>query len=128
MTTKTILVHLLVVLMAAPPAMARARQEPSDTWRAFAGKLEAGAFVRVRMKDGSSTTGHFIQITGDALRVKPKTRIEVPIRTLPFEDIASIERRQEGWSPGAKVLLGVGIGFASLYAEALLVYTALGGD
>ena len=123
MHLKSIVIHLLVLLMAAPSAMATQRRESPDVWRAFAEKLEAGAFVSVRLQNGAKVKGHLIQVAGDTLRVKPKTRIPVPIRDVPFADIESIQRQREGLSPGVKVLMGVGIGAAAILGG-LLIFLA----
>jgi type VI protein secretion system component Hcp len=48
-----------MVLMAAPSMTAQPRPERPEVWRAYAGKLEAGAFVRVRLKDGASGKANF---------------------------------------------------------------------
>jgi hypothetical protein len=128
MNLKPVVVQLLIGLMAASSMTAQQRQEPPEVWRAYAGKLEAGAFVRVRLKDGVSVKGHFIQATSDAFRVKPKTRIPVAIRDVAFTDIESIERQKEGKSPGTKVLIGVGIGAASFLAFALTAFAMWSGD
>ena len=123
MQLKSIVIHLLVLLMAAPSAMATQRRESPDVWRAFAEKLEAGAFVSVRLQNGAKVKGHLIQVAGDTLRVKPKTRIPVPIRDLPFAEIESIQRQREALSPGVKVLMGVGIGAAAILGG-LLIFLA----
>ena len=125
MRTKSMLIHLLVLLLAAPSAMARQRLEPPDVWRAFAEKLEAGAFVSVRLQSGAKVKGHLIQVAGDTLRVKPKTRIPVPIRDLPFADIESIQRQKEGLSPGVKVLMGIGIGAGAILGGLLIFLAAV---
>ena len=109
MKIQTHIVYLLIVLLAAPSAMAKQRREPPEVWRAFAERLEAGAFVRVRLLDHSQVKGQFIMSDGDILRIRPKTRVPVPIRDLQFANIESIDRQKEGWSPGAKVLTGVGV-------------------
>ena len=123
MHLKSIVIHLLVLLMAAPSAMATQRRESPDVWRAFAEKLEAGAFVSVRLQNGAKVKGHLIQVAGDTLRIKPKTRIPVPIRDLPFAEIESIQRQRESLSPGVKVLMGVGIGAAAILGG-LLIFLA----
>src|SRR5215813_7062347 len=110
MRIQSIVVYMLIVLLAAPSAMARQRQEPSEVWHAFADRLKSGAYVRVRLKNHQKVKVYFVQATDTAIRVKPKTRIPVSIRDFPFDDIESIERQREGWSPGAKVLTGVAIG------------------
>lgn len=125
MNMKSVMAVLLVVLLVEPAALARQRPEPPDTWRAYAERLEAGAFVRVRLKEGTSVKGHFIQVASDSLRVKPKTRMAVPIRNITFASIASVERQNEGRSPGTNVLIGVGIGAAAIVALALTAIAAL---
>ena len=121
---RSTVVYLLVVLLTAPCVLARQRQEPPEVWRAYANKLEAGAFVRVRLKDRTQVRGEFIQATEDAMRVKPKTRIPVSIRDVRFSDIESIERQRDGWSPGAKVVTGVAIGVGAFLAVAVAVIAA----
>jgi hypothetical protein len=124
-TLKSVIVHVLVILMAAPSAMAQQRYEPADVWRAFADKLESGAFVSVRLKNGTKVKGHFIQVAGDVLRVRPKTRIPIAIRNVDFDDIESIDRQAEGLSPGAKVLVGIGIGAAAIVGGVLILIATL---
>lgn len=124
MKIQSLLIYVLIVLLAVPAAMAKQRREPPEVWRAFAEKLEAGAFVRVRLYDHSQVKGHFVMIAGDVLRLKPKTRVPVPIRDIQFADIESIDRQREGWSPGAKVLAAVGVGAGVLLvAVAVIVAT-----
>src|SRR5882672_9977145 len=96
--------------------MGQPRQEPPNPWRAFAERLEPGAVVRVRLKDGREVTGRVIQVTADTLRVEPETRIRVPIRDFRFSDIQSLARGKEGMSPGKQVLIGVGVGVMAYLA------------
>src|SRR5262249_58761428 len=44
---------LLIVALAAPSLFAKQRPEPPAVWRAYAEKLEAGALVKVTLKDRS---------------------------------------------------------------------------
>jgi hypothetical protein len=122
MKTRTITTYLLIVVLAAPIVMAKQRREPAEVWRLFAERLEVGAFVRIRLIDHKQVKGHFVGFDGDVLHIKPKTRVPVPIRDLQFPDIESIERQKEGWSPGTKVLTGVGVGtgIVLLVAAAIL--------
>ncbi len=114
MNARSVVVYLLIVVLAAPAAMARQGQEPPEVWQAFAQKLEAGAFLQVRLKDGTKVKGHFIPSSGDTLRLRPKTRIPTAIRDFRFIDIDSIDRQRDGWSPGAKVLTGVSVVFGGI--------------
>ncbi len=125
MRIQSIVVYVLIVLLAAPSAMARHRQESPEVWHAFADKLEAGAYVSVRLKNHKKVKGHFIQATDTAIRVKPKTRVPVSIRDFRFDDIESIERQKEGWSAGAKVLTGVGVGVGVTMLVAVIVAVSL---
>jgi hypothetical protein len=123
MRSRTFVSFFLVVLIAAQPVLAGQRGESPDTWRAFAQRLDAGAFVMVRLHDGAKIKGHVIEVAGDTLRFKPKTRIPVPIRDVPFSEIESIERQKPGLSPGSKVLIGVGVGAGAIFGG-LLIFLA----
>ena len=114
------IIYLLVGLLAGPTAHAQP-QDSAAMWRTFAQQLPVGALVRVRTRDGRNLEGHLVQATGDAMRLNLKTRMPVPIREIAFADVDTIDRRQEGWSPGAKVFLGIGIGAGA----ALIVFLAL---
>ena len=109
MDIRKIVIYVLIGFLAVPSAFAGKQSEPPEVWRSFADRLEAGAFVRVKLKDRTQIKGHFVMVDGESLRLKPKTRIPVPIRNVSFADIESIDRQREGWSPGAKVLTGVGV-------------------
>lgn len=107
---RSALVYLLVALIAAPAAGAQApASRDSDVWRAIAERLQPGAPVDIHLKDGTRVQGQLVQVTADAVSIKPRTRIAAPIRDIPFSRIDQIEARRPGMSPGAKVLIGVGI-------------------
>ena len=127
MKTQKVLIGLLIVALTAPFTMASQR-EPAEVWRSFAEKLEAGAFVRVRLVGHRQVKGHVVMVDGDILRLKPKTRVPVPIRDLQFADIESIDRQQEGWSPGKKILVGAGIGGGIVLGVAAAIFALAGWD
>jgi hypothetical protein len=106
MTVRSVLIHLLAVLLLTSSVGA---QEEGTIWHSFAAMLPPGTFLVVHLKDGTTVEGHLIQVADDGLRILPKTRLPVPVRDLEFRRIQSINPREEGMSPGAKVLLGVGI-------------------
>lgn len=118
MKIRTLIIYFLVVFLAASSAIAKQRREPPEVWRGFAERLEPGAFVRVRLIDHGQVKGQFVMTDGEILRIKPKTRIPVPIRDIEFANIESIERQNDGWSPGAKVLTGIGVGLGVLLVVA----------
>ena len=124
MTFRTVISALLVLLLAAPPLVAQDSSSQTDTWRAFAEKLEAGTFVAVTLKDGKRVRGHFIQLSGESFRIKPKTRVSVPPRDFPISDIELVQRQKEGWSSGRKVVTGVGIGVGVMFLAVAILFAS----
>jgi hypothetical protein len=116
---------VLMVLLAMPCVNAQTRPDDADAWRTYAAKLDPNAYVRVRLKDGKNLKGYVVEVAPDAIRVNPRTRVAVPLRTVRFDEIVAIDRRSEPkWNPGAKVLLGVGIGVATLMVVSLIALSA----
>jgi hypothetical protein len=118
----TVILILIALLAAHPVRAQQGAGNQSNMWRTFAEKLDPGTLVTVRLTDGSHFKGHLIQVSPEALQVKPKTRIAVPVRAVPLEAIESIQREREGISPGAKVALGVGVGAATFLVLAFLAF------
>jgi hypothetical protein len=121
MNLKNLLAWSLIVLFTAQIVVARPQDTP-DVWRSFAAKLDAGSFVEVRLKDRTKVKGYLIEASQEALSLKPKTRVPVPVRSFQFEDIESIQPRNDGWSPAAKVITGT---VATIGGVFLLLLTAL---
>ena len=62
----------------------------------------------VRMKDSRKMEGNISQVLDDSLDlIDSKTKQSV---TIPYRDVASVKKT--GWSSGAKIALGIGIGAA----------------
>jgi hypothetical protein len=118
---------LAIVLVLALTTSAVGAQQPlneAQSWRALAASLEPAAMVTVRLKDGKRVVGTILEHSDESLVLKPRTRVPVPARAIAFSDIDSIERKHVGWSPGAKVLLGVGVGFGVLMLGTLIAFAA----
>jgi hypothetical protein len=124
--THTVIPMLIVLLAASPVRAQQAAANHSDVWGRFAERLGPGALVTVRLKDGSHFKGHLIAVSSDALQVKPKTRIAVPIRAVPLDAVESIERERDGMSPGSKVALGVGVGVGTTLVLIFLAFLSSG--
>jgi hypothetical protein len=115
------------MLAASPVRAQQGAASHSDVWGSFAERLGPGTLVTVRLKDGSHFKGRLIAVSSDALQVKPKTRIAVPIRAVPLDTVESIEREKEvGMSPGGKVALGVGVGVGTTLVLVFLAFLASG--
>ena len=119
---------VLVLLVTASPAAAQ-RIDTASLWRAFAEKLEVGTVVKVRLYDGQTFRGTFLEAQSDALLVQPRTRLPVPIRPVPYDAIASLERQHTGGGVGAgkAALIGVATGVGAFLAT-LLVFVAAAMD
>ena len=113
--------HHIVSQRAAAP-------NEAQSWRTLAASLEPAATVTVRLKDGKRVVGTVLEHSEQSLVLKPRTRVPVPARAIAFSEIESIERKKIGWSPGAKVLLGVGVSVGALMLGTLIAYVALGND
>ena len=121
MAMRHAVIYVLIVLLAVPSVAARPRQRSPDEWRTFAEQLSPGAEVTVHLKDGTQVKGHVVEVTPDALRLTPKTRIPVADRDLAFTDITSIELQKPGMSAGKRTLLIVGISAAAILGTMVLI-------
>ena len=117
---------LLTVALATTSVAAQQSADEARSWRALAGTLEPAAMVSIRLKDGKHIVGTILDHSDDSLVLKPRTRLPVAARAIAFSDIESIERKTTGMSPGAKVLIGVGVGIGALMFGVLLAFAAYG--
>jgi hypothetical protein len=111
---------MMMIASFAAPLCAQERATETAAWQSLAATLQPGAFVEVRLKDGAHFKGTFMQRSGDRVVVKPRTRVPVPAREIPFADLESIEVAKKGMSPGMKVLIGVGASIATITVIGLL--------
>jgi len=114
----------LILALATPAIGAQQPADEAEAWRTLAAALEPAATVAVRLRGGKRIVGTVIDHSDNALVLKPHTRVPVPARAIPYTDIESIERARIGWSPGAKVLVGVGIGVGAVMLSVLLAFAA----
>jgi hypothetical protein len=116
--------------LIAPSTTSAQQTAPGEEelWRSFVSRLEAGALVSVRLKDGGASKGTVLAADADTFTFKPQTRIPVPARQIRFSEVASIERQHRSMSPAKKVLLGLGVGAGVYMLVAVLVVASLGYD
>jgi hypothetical protein len=131
MTTRAVS-GFLVILFASQVALAGAgQQSTADTeavMRRYAERLAPGSAVSVRTKDGERFTATLVDVTADAVLVKPRTRLPEPIRAIPFASLDMLEPKTDGMSVGRAVAIGAGAGAASFGALLLIIAAALAGD
>jgi hypothetical protein len=110
---------LIVALVVPCSAIA---QTPDDVWRSFAEKLELGTELQVRLQHGKSFRATLVAVEDTGLLLQPKTRVVVPIRSVPYDEIASLERAKDGGvSVGKATAIGFGTGIASFWGMMFLL-------
>ena len=120
---KRALALLLVVTLMAPARAAA--QVPSDVWRGFVEKLDVGTELNVRLRDGMRFRAVLVGVQPGAVLLHPKTRITVPVQSVPYDDITSLERRkQAGMGAGKAAAIGVGTGVAAFFTIMAIVFAA----
>jgi len=115
---------LLVLLAFTRPMLAQPAPTDAERWRAFSQHLEAGARIEVRLRDGTSVRGALVSVDETALQVLPYTRVELPVRSVAFREIDFIDRWHQGWMPGTKTLVAIGVGFGVFLTVAAIVFAA----
>jgi len=117
---------LAFLLMAAllMPAHAAA-QVPPDVWRTFAENTEVGTELNVRLRDGQRFRAILVGVQDGALLLQPKTRQTVPVQAVPYDEIASLERRREGGiGAGKAAAIGVASGVGAFFAIMMIMLAA----
>jgi hypothetical protein len=118
-----------VLLIVTLTSSSLAAQQPADearAWRTLIASLPPAAIVSISLKDGKHIVGTILDHSNDSLVLKPRTRVPVALRAIAYTDIESIERKKPGMSPGAKVLIGVGVGIGAVMFGVLLAFAAYG--
>jgi hypothetical protein len=118
--------HVLVpilVLILAMPGVAHAQQPDAQLWRSFVEKVDIGTTLKMRLKEGQRVKATLLQVSPEAIVVKPKTRVPVPAQSVPFEAIESLEiDRPGGIGVGKAVAIGVASGVGAFLGMLLIVF------
>jgi hypothetical protein len=106
------LLTVLLVVGAATPLLAQSVGAIDDArvWRSFAGKLEVGTAIKLRMRDGRTVKATFIEAREEVIIVQPKSRVVVPVQPLAYDAIVGVERDDK---PSQNAAKAIGIGVAS---------------
>jgi hypothetical protein len=107
--------------MTLQPLAASAQTgDSAAVWRTFASNLDVGTRIDVRLTDGSRISATLVQAAPEAMLVQPRTRVAVPVQSLRYENISSIERASHGMSAGKAALIGVAAGAATFFGIFLI--------
>jgi hypothetical protein len=112
---------ILIAVMALQPLAVSAQADTAAVWRTFASNLEVGARITVRLLDGGRVSATLVQAAPEGLLIQPRTRATVPVQSVPYERVASIERDSPGLSAGRAALIGVAAGAAAFFGIMLIV-------
>jgi hypothetical protein len=107
--------YLLTVVFVAGTARPLLAQSvgvvnEAEVWRSFAGRLEAGTPIKLRLRDGRTVKATFIEARDETMIVQPKSRVAVPVQPLAYVAIVGVERDDK---PSQNVAKAIGIGVAS---------------
>ena len=114
---------LLLILALMTPTWAAA-QVPPDVWRGFVENVDPGTEINVRLRDGKRFRAILVGARPDSVLLQPKTRITVPVQSVPYDAIASLERRPKGMGAGKAAAIGVGSGVAVFFGIMAIVFAA----
>jgi hypothetical protein len=122
-TIRVLTTAVLLVLMSEHGAGA---QTTSEIWKNFAGRVDVGTEVNVRLNDGRRLRATLIGVGDDAVLLQPKTRIPVPVQAVPYDAIVAMEPRKAGHSGGKAVAIGVATGVGAFFGIMALLFAAVG--
>ena len=118
---------VLAILLTAQPSLLAQAQDTSAMWRTFAEKIEVGARLTLRLRAGARFTATLVEARPDVLLVQPRTRLAVPVRPVPYDDIVSIEREKGGGvSAGKAAAIGVASGVGTFFAVLFILVASIG--
>jgi hypothetical protein len=111
----------LIALVTLQPLAASAQTADSATvWRTFAANLDVGTRIEVRLTDGGRISATLVQAGPEAMLIQPRARVAVPVQSVAYEKIASIERESHGMNAGKAALIGVAAGAATFFGIFLI--------
>lgn len=109
-TLRLMIITALVMALAAVPASAQSDSDES-AFRTVAERLEAGAAIDVRLRNGRHFKATFIEARPAAVVVQRKTRVPVAVEEIGYESIASLSRVEPSNMSAGKVA-GIALGAA----------------
>ena len=115
---------VLAIVLAASPLLAQSQDE-AVVWRTFAGKVDVGTPIKVRLRDGRRFSATLIEAQPDALLLQRKTRLPVPVEPIGYGAIVSIEREKGGMSAGKAAAIGVGTGVAAFFGILFILIASI---
>jgi hypothetical protein len=102
---------LVISILGLGVGEAAAQANEAAAWRQVAEAIPLGSKVTVQSTDGDRLKGTLMRVDGTSLMLKRNTRMPEPAVTVPFTDVARLERDQPGG--GANIAKAIGVGLAA---------------
>jgi hypothetical protein len=117
----------LIVTLAAPRLQAQAAVAGPDIWRSFAGRIEPGKTLEVRLTSGQRFKATLLAVSSAGLTVQPKTRLPVPPQVVAYGDIASLEiDTGKGANIGKAIAIGTAVAAGAFFGLMALTFAVWG--
>ena len=87
------------------------QQNEAEMWRNVAAAIPLGTKVKIQTLDNKRVSGVLMRVDGTSVMVKRNSRRPEPAVSIPFDDVAKIERENGGG--GVNVAKAIGIGLAA---------------
>ena len=130
---RAILIGALASAIALGPMPAWASQKVATTeteakaLREMAAAIPLGSRVKAQTNEGKRFTGTLMSVTAEAVIIKKRTRLPEPAVTIPFAELAGLERQVNEGMSIAKVL-GVGLAAGAGAILTLFAFVAMIDD
>ena len=111
-TIRCLTTTTLIVFMTGYSVTA---QTSSEIWRHFAEQVEVGSELTVRLNDGRHFKATLVGVRDNAMLIQPKTRVPVPIQTVPYDDVLRLEKTKPGIGAGKAIAIGAATGVGAFF-------------
>ena len=122
MRLRKLLAQVVVIALTLGLASPGFAQSP---WRTIAEQVPAGSVVKVRLTSGQSFSAVLVRPEEDSVLLQPRTRQPVPLQTVRYDAIVSMERVEgRGIGVGKAVAIGAAVGGAAFLGLLMAVVSA----
>ncbi len=115
MRRRTLVSTVIAAVIAATPALTAAQKETSPAveaaaYKEMASAIPLGSRVKLQTRAGSRLTATLMAVSDEAVIVQRASRMPEPPVTVPFSELARLQREERG---GFSIGKAIGIGLAS---------------
>ena len=107
---KTMIPFVIVAMLVSATPIAA---QETTMWKDVAGAIPLGSRVKAETRSGKHYSGTLMRVSDDAILVKRNTRMPEPAVSIPYSEVAKIEREHgNGISVGKAIGIGLAAGAA----------------